>query len=176
MEIYGKHYGASGEKKERMKVFRNSSNLNQQLKKHDSKTIVFTNGVFDILHPGHIELLEFAKSKGDFLIVGINDDQSVKRIKGSNRPVFSLKERLEVLEAIEYVDYIIPFSQDTPLELIQQLHRIDILIKGGDYHPSQVVGRKEIETSGGKLIIFRFKSSISTTSIINRIKSKIQSG
>jgi len=154
-----------------MKIFRDYSQLNQQLKKHEHRKIVFTNGVFDILHPGHIELLEFAKSKGDLLIVGINDDQSVKRIKGNNRPIFSLKERMEVLKAIEYVDFIIPFSQDTPLELIQQLYKLDILIKGGDYQPSEVVGKNEVETAGGELIIFKFKSPISTTSTINKIKA-----
>lgn len=154
-----------------MKIFRDYSQLNRQLKKHEHRKIVFTNGVFDILHPGHIELLEFAKSKGDLLIVGINDDQSVKRIKGNNRPIFSLKERMEVLKAIEYVDFIIPFSQDTPLELIQQLYKLDILIKGGDYQPSEVVGKNEVETAGGELIIFKFKSPISTTSTINKIKA-----
>lgn len=159
-----------------MKIYRNSSRLNRELKKHGSQTIVFTNGVFDILHPGHIELLEFAKEQGDLLIVGINDDQSVERIKGNNRPVFSLEERLEVLKAIEYIDYIIPFAQDTPLELIQQLLRIDVLIKGGDYHSSEVVGKREVETAGGRVIIFKFKSSISTTSIIEKIGSVIQSG
>jgi D-beta-D-heptose 7-phosphate kinase/D-beta-D-heptose 1-phosphate adenosyltransferase len=156
-----------------MKIFRDYSQLNRQLKKHEHRKIVFTNGVFDILHPGHIELLEFAKSKGDLLIVGINDDQSVKRIKGNNRPIFSLKERMEVLKAIEYVDFIIPFSQDTPLELIQQLYKLDILIKGGDYQPSEVVGKNEVETAGGELIIFKFKSPISTTSTINKIKALI---
>ena len=154
-----------------MKIFKDYSQLNRQLKKYEHKKIVFTNGVFDILHPGHIELLEFAKSKGDLLIVGINDDQSVKRIKGNHRPIFSLKERMEVLKAIEYVEFIIPFSQDTPLELIQQLYKLDILIKGGDYQPAEVVGKNEVETAGGELIIFKFKSPISTTSTINRIKA-----
>ena len=154
-----------------MKIFKDHSQLNRQLKKHEHKKIVFTNGVFDILHPGHIELLKFSKSKGDLLIVGINDDQSVKRIKGNNRPIFSLKERMEVLKAIEYVDFIIPFSQDTPLELIQKLFKIDILIKGGDYLPSEVVGKNEVETAGGQLIIFKFESPISTTSTINKIKT-----
>jgi rfaE bifunctional protein nucleotidyltransferase chain/domain len=154
-----------------MKLYTNYSRLNTRLKNLTNKKIVFTNGVFDILHPGHIELFEFAKSKGDILIVGINTDQSVKRIKGENRPIFPLGERIEILEAIETIDFIIPFSEDTPLQLIQNLYRIDILIKGKDYLPSQVVGRKEIESSGGKLILFPYKSQYSTTAIIQRLSS-----
>jgi D-beta-D-heptose 7-phosphate kinase/D-beta-D-heptose 1-phosphate adenosyltransferase len=154
-----------------MKVFQNPSGLNEELDRHKTQIIVFTNGVFDILHPGHIELLEFAKSKGDRLIVGINDDPSIKRLKGPTRPVFNLEERIEVLNAIEYVDYIIPFSEDTPLELIRQISRIDVLVKGGDYRPSEVVGRREIEEAGGKLVLFKFKSVISTSAIIRKIKA-----
>ncbi|MCK4836018.1 MAG: adenylyltransferase/cytidyltransferase family protein [Candidatus Aminicenantes bacterium] len=152
-----------------MKFYKDHTGLNIQLEKEAYKKIVFTNGVFDILHPGHIELFEFAKSKGDIFIVGINTDQSVKRIKGGNRPIFCLAERIEVLEAIETIDFIISFSEDTPLRLIQSLYKIDILIKGEDYSPSEVVGRKEIEAFGGQLILFPFKSKYSTTSIIQKI-------
>ncbi len=151
------------------KIYSDVKDLNRELEKHPQQTIVFTNGVFDILHAGHIELLEFAKSKGDRLIVGINDDASVKRLKGENRPIFSLAERTELLDAVQYVDYIIPFSEDTPLQLIRGLCRIDVLVKGGDYKPHEVVGRKEVEEAGGKLCLFTFQSRASSSDIIQKI-------
>ncbi len=151
------------------KIYRDAAKLNRELERYQQKKIVFTNGVFDVLHAGHIELLEFAKSKGDILIVGINDDASVKRLKGEKRPVFSLEERMELLEAMQYVDFIIPFSEDTPLRLILHLLRIDVLVKGGDYLPQNVVGRKEVEESGGELCLFTFQSRMSTSDIIEKI-------
>lgn len=132
---------------------------------------MFTNGVFDLLHPGHIELLESARSQGDCLIVGVNDDASVQRLKGEKRPIMPLKERMEVLAAFTAVDFVIPFSQDTPLELIQAIDRIDVLVKGGDYEPDQVVGRKEVEACGGRLFLFPIRSQYSTSSIIEKIKT-----
>lgn len=153
-----------------MKIFKNVDELNRQLEMLEGKKIVFTNGVFDILHPGHIDLLEFAKSSGDYLIVGINDDDSVKRLKGMNRPLYPLEERMEILEAVMYVDFIIPFPEDTPLQLIKRLYRVDVLVKGGDYRPNEVVGRKEVEESGGKLLIFEFKNNSSTTALLEKIK------
>jgi len=159
-----------------MKIFKSVDLLNNALKKiiDNGKRIVFTNGVFDIIHPGHIELLEFAKDSGDILIVGINTDESIKRLKGQVRPIFPLAERMEILSAIEYIDYIIPFSEDTPLELIQGLIKIDTLIKGGDYTPDKVVGKKEVEGKGGRLLLFQFKSNYSTSSIIDKIQNKNQ--
>ncbi|NIM14214.1 MAG: adenylyltransferase/cytidyltransferase family protein [Candidatus Aminicenantes bacterium] len=144
--------------------------LNRQLEMLEGKKIVFTNGVFDILHPGHIDLLEFAKSSGDYLIVGINDDDSVRRLKGTDRPLYPLEERMEILEAVMYVDFIIPFPEDTPLQLIKRLYRVDVLVKGSDYKPNEVVGRKEVEESGGKLLIFEFKNNSSTTALLEKIK------
>jgi len=156
-----------------MKIFHDINDLNRRLSSLKEKKIVFTNGVFDIIHPGHIDLLEFAKKNGDYLIVGINDDDSVRRLnKGEERPIFPLAERMEVLEAIEFVDFIIPFSQDTPLDLINGLCRVDVLVKGGDYKPAEVVGRAEVESSGGKLLLVQFKSGYSTSSLIGRIKSQ----
>jgi len=155
-----------------MKIFKNIKELNKVLKSLINKKIVFTNGVFDIIHPGHIELFEFAKKNGDLLIVGINDDDSVKNIKGKNRPIFNLNERMELLEAIEYIDYIIPFSQDTPIDLINKLFRIDVLVKGGDYKADEVVGKKEVERTGGKLLLFKFQTNYSTSSIIKKIKNQ----
>ncbi len=153
-----------------MKIFYNAAELNKEMQKLTGKKIVFTNGVFDLLHAGHIDLLEFAKNSGDYLIVGINDDDSVGRIKGEGRPIYPLAERMEVLEAVMYVDFIIPFSQDTPLELIKSLYRVDVLVKGGDYKSHEVVGRKEVEEAGGKLLLFDFRTHGSTTALINKLK------
>ena len=154
-----------------MKIFPNLNTLNRYLMSKPSEKVVFTNGVFDIIHPGHIQLLKFAKNQGDILIVGINDDASVTRLKGPTRPVFPLRERMEVLEAVQFVDCIVPFDEDTPLQLIQNLFRINILVKGGDYSPEQVVGRREVETSGGKVKIFKLLQDFSTTEIIEKIRS-----
>ena len=153
-----------------MKIFHNVDDLNKKLKKLKGKKIVFTNGVFDLIHAGHIELLEFAKNSGDYLILGINNDESVKRLKGKARPIYPLTERMEIVEAIMYVDFIIPFAEDTPLELIKSLHRVDILVKGGDYKPHEVVGRKEVEASGGRLLIFNFHTLSSTSALVEKVK------
>jgi D-beta-D-heptose 7-phosphate kinase/D-beta-D-heptose 1-phosphate adenosyltransferase len=153
-----------------MKIFKSVAPLNNELKKTEHKTIVFTNGVFDVLHAGHIDLLEFAKNSGDYLVVGINDDNSVKRIKGDSRPIYPLEERMEILAAVMFVDFIIPFSEDTPLRLIQDLFRVDVLVKGGDYQSHQVVGRDVVEQSGGKLLLFDFKNHSSTSAILKKIK------
>ena len=155
-----------------MKIYCNIDALNAELRKLEGKKIVFTNGVFDLIHAGHIDLLEFARSSGDCLIVGINDDISVKRLKGEDRPLYPLAERMEVLEAIMYVDFIIPFSEDTPLELITALHRVDVLVKGGDYKPHEVVGRAEVEAAGGKLLLFDFKTPTSTSQLVEKVKKK----
>ncbi len=153
-----------------MKIFRNVTDLNRELQKLAGKKIVFTNGVFDLIHAGHIELLEFAKNSGDYLIVGINDDDSVKRLKGEDRPIYPLAQRMEIMAAIMYVDFIIPFSEDTPLELIKSLHRVDVLVKGGDYKPHEVVGREEVEASGGRVLLFDFRTHSSTSHLVEKIK------
>jgi len=153
-----------------MKIFYSILELNNALKTHEGKRFVFTNGVFDLLHAGHIQLLEFAKNSGDLLIIGINDDDSVKRFKGPERPVYPLAERMEVLEAVMFTDYIIPFAQDTPLQLINGLLRVDVLVKGGDYLPHEVVGKKEVEQQGGKLLLFDFRTQSSTSALLGKIK------
>lgn len=153
-----------------MKIQSDYQGLNKFIRKNPEKKIVFTNGVFDLLHRGHIDLLQFARKQGDILVVGINDDESVKRLKGSNRPIYPLQERMEILSEIEYVDYIIPFKEDTPLELITRLHRIDVLVKGHDYKPEEVVGRREVEHRGGILVLFKFLSNVSTSSMVETIK------
>ena len=155
-----------------MKIFYHADQLNKELQRHEGKKIVFTNGVFDLLHAGHIDILQFAKSQGDILIVGINDDDSVKRLKGETRPVYPLEQRLKIMAALMAVDYVIPFSEDTPLELIKRLHRVDVLVKGGDYTPDAVVGREEVEKKGGKVLLFDFKTPVSTSAVMEKIRPK----
>ncbi|MCP4157936.1 MAG: adenylyltransferase/cytidyltransferase family protein [bacterium] len=153
-----------------MKIYRNVHELNVRLSELVDKKLVFTNGVFDLLHAGHIELLEFARSSGDYLILGINDDDSVRRLKGKERPIYPLAERMEVLEAVMYIDFIIPFGEDTPLELITALHRVDVLVKGGDYKPHEVVGRREVEGAGGKLLLYDVRTPASTSALVEKAK------
>jgi D-beta-D-heptose 7-phosphate kinase/D-beta-D-heptose 1-phosphate adenosyltransferase len=152
-----------------MKIHEDGAALASELAKMGSKKIVFTNGVFDLLHPGHIQLLQFARAQGDVLVVGVNDDASVRRLKGEKRPIFPLAERLEVLAALACVDYVVPFGEDTPLQLIQTLKKIDVLVKGGDYAPGQVVGRQEVEGRGGRLSVFKFAPGYSTSALIEKI-------
>ena len=105
------------------------------------KKIVFTNGCFDLIHYGHINYLKKAKELGDILIVGLNSDDSIKRIKGSSRPIKKIKSRLAVLESIKYIDLVITFNEDTPIELIKNI-KPDILVKGGDYKEDEIIGRE----------------------------------
>ncbi|TMI86027.1 MAG: D-glycero-beta-D-manno-heptose 1-phosphate adenylyltransferase, partial [Bacteroidetes bacterium] len=114
------------------------------------KTIAFTNGVFDILHPGHIFSLSQAAKEADYLIVGLNSDDSVKRLKGSGRPINNQESRSLILAALLMVDAVVIFEEDTPLELINAL-RPDVLVKGGDYTIEQIVGAKEVITNGGRV-------------------------
>lgn len=135
------------------------------------KTIVFTNGVFDILHPGHIFSLSQAAREGDFLIVGLNADASVKRLKGKERPVNDQDARALVLAALQMVDAVVLFEEDTPLELITALLP-DVLVKGGDYTVDQIAGAKEVIAHGGRVVINPILEGFSTTSIISQIQSK----
>lgn len=139
--------------------------------KRRHETIVLTNGCFDILHPGHIDILEYSKSLGDKLIVAVNSDESVKRLKGPGRPVNTLASRMLVLSALNAVDWVIPFDEDTPENLIKQLTP-DILVKGGDYHDKFVAGADHVIEKGGKLEIFDFVDDYSTTGTIDRIKDE----
>jgi D-beta-D-heptose 7-phosphate kinase/D-beta-D-heptose 1-phosphate adenosyltransferase len=134
-----------------------------------SPKIVFTNGVFDILHAGHVRYLDFSKKQGDVLIVAVNSDDSVRRLKGPTRPVNPLADRLAVLAGLQSVDYVISFDQDTPLDLITALQP-DILIKGEDYAGREVVGREIVEARGGKVILAPLLQGRSTTSTIERAK------
>src|SRR6185437_13588902 len=131
--------------------------------------VVFTNGVFDLLHPGHVDLLLAARAMGDALVVGVNTDASVRRLKGPGRPVHSEGARAYVLAALEAVDTVVLFPQDTPLELIVTLHP-DVLVKGGDYVPDTIVGRREVEGWGGRVAIVPLTAGHSTTTIIETLR------
>ena len=134
--------------------------------KREGKKIVFTNGCFDLLHAGHVTYLEEAREFGDVLVVGVNSDSSVRRIKGSGRPIVSLEQRMAVLAALEAVDYVVPFEEDTPYELIALL-RPHTLVKGGDWRAEEVVGRELVE----EVRIIPYLEGVSTTELIARVKT-----
>ena len=131
--------------------------------------IVMTNGCFDILHAGHVAYLEEAKSLGDRLIVAVNDDDSVRRLKGESRPVNALQDRMLVLAGLAAVDWVVPFSEDTPAELIAAVLP-DVLVKGGDYRPEEIVGGTEVLKNGGEVRVLAFREGHSTTRIIDRLR------
>jgi rfaE bifunctional protein nucleotidyltransferase chain/domain len=135
-----------------------------------SGRVVFTNGVFDLLHPGHVDVLHGARACGDVLIVGINSDASVKRLKGPERPVRNEADRAYVLAALGAVDCVAVFAQDTPLELIQLLQP-DVIVKGGDYNPDTVVGAAETRARGGAVVIIPLTPGHSTTATIAKLRS-----
>lgn len=130
--------------------------------------VVFTNGVFDLLHPGHVDVLLAARAAGDALIVGINSDDSTRRLKGAGRPVRPESDRAYVLAALEAVDAVTVFEEDTPLELIRYL-RPDVLVKGGDYTEATVVGGDDVRAWGGNVLIVPLTTGHSTTAIIERL-------
>ena len=133
--------------------------------------VVFTNGVFDLLHPGHVDVLIGARARGDVLVVGLNSDASVKRLKGPDRPVRSEGERAYVLAALEAVDAVTLFEQDTPLQLVQLLQP-DVIVKGGDYSPDTGVGANEVRARGGEVVIIPLTPGHSTTSTIDRLRGR----
>jgi rfaE bifunctional protein nucleotidyltransferase chain/domain len=143
--------------------------LDAQDLKRAGKKIVFTNGCFDLLHPGHIRLLEQAKSLGDKLIVGINSDSSVRKNKGANRPVISEDERAEILAALDAVDYVVIFNEPTPRELITAILP-DILVKGSDWGADEIVGRDEVVRAGGRVVSIAVEPGHSTTNLILRVQ------
>ena len=141
--------------------------------RRSGKRIVFTNGCFDILHPGHIHTLTHAKALGDILIVGINSDASVKRLKGERRPIFNQGERAVMLTALEAVDYVTTFEEDTPLTLIRLLQP-HVLVKGGDWSSESVVGREVVEADGGRVVLVPYQEGLSTTGVIERVLAAYQ--
>ncbi len=144
--------------------------LHVAARKRNGQRVVFTNGCFDLLHPGHIRCLEQARSLGDLLVVAINSDASVRQLKGNARPLVPQEERAEILAALAAVDYVVIFDAPTPLELIARL-RPDVLAKGGDWGPDEIVGREEVESAGGRVVSIPVEPGYSTTSILERIRA-----
>ena len=133
--------------------------------------LVFTNGVFDLLHVGHVRYLSEARALGDALVVAINSDRTVRELKGPSRPVFEQDERAEIMAALRVVDYVVVFDNVSPRSLISQLLP-DVLVKGGDYRLDEIHGREEVEAAGGKVVALPFVDGASTTSLISRIKKQ----
>src|SRR5215469_3052700 len=138
--------------------------------KRNGRRVVFTNGCFDLLHPGHIEMLETARRLGDVLVVGINCDAEVRKLKGPDRPVWPVEKRAEVLAALESVAAVVIFDEPTPREIVSALSP-DVLVKGGDWPIDKIVGREEVEAAGGKVLSIPIVSGYSTTGIIKKIQS-----
>ncbi len=132
--------------------------------------VVFTNGVFDLLHPGHIDVLLGARAEGAALVVGLNSDASVQRLKGPSRPVRQQHERAYVLAALEMVDAVVVFEEDTPLALVERLQP-DVIVKGGDYSPDTIVGADVVRDRGGRVVVIPLVPGQSTTSIIAKLQS-----
>lgn len=133
-------------------------------------TVVFTNGVFDLLHPGHARYLQDARRLGDALIVGVNSDRSVQRNKGPDRPITPARERAEVLQALACVDATVIFDEDTPHEIVSQIQP-DVLVKGADWGADNIVGRDVVEARGGRVVRVELVAGFSTTDIIGRVRS-----
>ena len=138
--------------------------------RRDGLTVVFTNGCFDLLHPGHVRYLADARSLGDVLVVALNSDRTVRILKGEGRPILLEHERAEVVAALQAVDYVTIFDQETPQTLIARLLP-DVLVKGGDWSVDEIVGREEVEAAGGKVLSLPYIEGSSTTDIIERVKS-----
>lgn len=138
--------------------------------RRDGLKIVFTNGVFDILHAGHLDYLSKSKKLGDILIVGLNSDESTKAIKGEERPFNNEEDRAALLAGLECVDYVTLFSETTPINLIKSV-KPDLLVKGADYSADEVVGKDVVESFGGEVKLIPFKEGFSTSRLIDKIKS-----
>lgn len=141
--------------------------------KSQNKIVVFTNGCFDILHAGHVDYLNKAKSLGDILIVGLNSDSSMKKIKGDNRPIVPQNERAFIISNLKSVDYVTIFEEETPYELIKKLVP-DVLVKGADWSKDKIIGGDVVEAAGGKVVTIEFVNFQSTTNIINTILEKFR--
>jgi D-beta-D-heptose 7-phosphate kinase/D-beta-D-heptose 1-phosphate adenosyltransferase len=142
--------------------------------KRNGRRIVFTNGCFDLLHPGHIGSLEQARALGDALIVGLNSDAGVRQLKGAGRPVLPERERAEILCALECVDAVVIFDEPTPREIISRLLP-DVLVKGGDWPGDQIVGREEVEAAGGRVVSIPVVPGYSTTTMLRKIREGVSS-
>ncbi len=162
--------GLKEKKKKGARLILNSAELERWRARcrREGKRVVFTNGCFDLLHPGHVWLFYQARSLGDVLVVAVNSDSSLRRLKGPSRPIFRLKERLEILAAVEAIDVLTVFKEDTPQKLISLLQP-DVLVKGGDWPPDQVVGRKEVEAAGGRVVLIPYLPGLSTSELLEKI-------
>jgi len=150
-----------------------STNLNDAVQtmqqwRNENRRIVFTNGCFDLLHPGHIDYLQRARALGDALVIGLNDDASVRGLKGENRPINCSADRACMLTALRCVDLVVPFSESTPLNLIKAL-KPDVLVKGGDYRQENIVGAREVRDNGGEVVVMPFIEGFSSSALIQRI-------
>ena len=143
--------------------------------KRNGKRVVFTNGCFDLLHPGHIESLETARTLGDVLIVGLNSDEGVRRLKGPGRPVYPAEERAEILASLECVDAVLIFDEPMPQRVIAALLP-DVLVKGEDWPGNQIVGREEVEAAGGKVVRVEMVEGYSTSEILKKIRETKREG
>ena len=135
----------------------------------EGRQVVFTNGCFDLLHPGHVGYLAAARALGDALVVALNSDASVRRLKGAGRPILKQDERAEVMAALAAVDYVTVFDEDTPRQLIAALLP-DVLVKGGDWAIEEIVGREAVEAAGGRVLALPYLEGLSTSDIIERIR------
>ena len=142
-----------------------------QALQQQGKKIVFTNGCFDILHAGHVDIFQQARNLGDVLVVAVNSDISIKKIKGEKRPVVPEIQRMQVLAALEAIDYVVIFDEENPLKTIKEIQP-DILVKGGDWPVETIVGREIVEKKGGKVISIPLMEGISTTNIIEEVKKR----
>ena len=133
--------------------------------------VIMTNGCFDVLHAGHVAYLEEAKSLGDRLIVAVNDDESVRRLKGESRPVNALEDRMLVLAGLAAVDWVVPFSEDTPVRLVEAVLP-DVLVKGGDYKPEEIAGARDVLENGGEVRVLAFRDGHSSSRIIDRLRDE----
>lgn len=143
--------------------------------KRNGCRVVFTNGCFDLLHPGHIRTLEEARALGDALVVGLNSDASVRALKGPGRPVVPQEERAEILGALECVDAVVIFDQPTPREIVAALLP-DVLVKGGDWADDEIVGREEVEAAGGRVVSIPVLNGYSTSEILRKIREETSAG
>jgi rfaE bifunctional protein nucleotidyltransferase chain/domain len=142
----------------------------RRLWSHEGRRLVLANGCFDILHPGHVVLLEAARLQGDVLVVALNSDRSVRGLKGPGRPLLPERDRAEVLLALEAVDRVVVYDEPTPLDVIRRL-RPDVLVKGADWPEGAIVGRAEVEASGGRVVRVALVPGLSTTTLVERIRT-----
>jgi len=138
---------------------------------HNGLRIVFTNGCFDVLHAGHVQLLEQARAEGDILVVALNSDASVRTLKGAERPIVPLEQRVKVIAGLEAVDFVTFFDEPDPLRIITELMP-NVLVKGGDWTPDAIIGRDVVEAAGGKVFAIPLMDGVSTSDIIARIKQR----